>query len=1472
MLELTTLGRLSIRRHGELLTQHTARKTQALLVYLACIGRPVDRQAAAELLWPESRLERAKRNLGSAITSLRQHLGNDLAVTADTVALNPEAAVWLDVRVLEEQLRAGQTVEALELYRGAFLQGFSTRGMPTFEQWMMRERLRLQHAVADALQLSLVEQLAAGQLRTAIDQATHLLDLEPSLEAAAWQEKLQTALRCAQGDNLRQREEKQGLPSSPGPVSFTEREQAREERKRLLSAARAQARRQAALFRLSAELTATLEESEIHRRVVQGLHDTLGYDVVELLLVDPATGNRVGTFSIGFDHPPPYLPPGRGLSELPLLDGQLHYTPDVSQEPRYEYGVGGSEVDVPVRIAGEVQAVLVAESRATHAFDQDDLEVLTAAAQQAGMAIGKARLLAAQRKRADELDALHRTLADITAELELPVLLQAIVERAARLLGATGGELALYDEAQQDLRIVVSHNLGQDYVGGRHALGEGAMGRVAVTAEPLVIDDYHVWEGGLPQYAHIHATLAVPLKVGARLVGVFTSVSTDPARRFTPDDLHLLSLFAHQASIAIENARLYSKAQQEIAERTQAQAELRNYQQHLEDLVAERTGDLQASEERYRTLFDGVPAGLYRTTPEGRIIDTNLCQVQMLGYPSRQDLLAVNSAMLYEEPEDRVKWRALMEEHGLVRDFQVRFRRYDGTVIWVNDTARAVKDAQGHTLYYEGSIEDITERKRAEAELRAYQEHLEELVAARTAELRQSEERYRTLFDGVPIALYRSRPDGKPMVLNQAALQMLGYADQQEALMAIDTADLYVDPADRAQWQLLIEQEGIVRDFETRLYRRDGTIIWINDTARVVRDEQGQVLYYEGSFEDITRRKQYELEILRRKEYYEALFVNNPVAVVTADLKGDIVSWNPMAEKLFGYTPEQVIGRNLDEVVANDPSIRAEAVGYTNQVLTMGRVRATVRRTRKDGSLVDVDLLSLPVIVSGERVGFVAIYHDITDLQRARRDAEAASQAKTAFLANMSHELRTPLNAILGFSQLMDRDPKLSSQHREYLGIINRSGEHLLALINDVLEMSKIEAGKVTLQEKSYDLHRQLDSLEDEFRLRADQKGLTLTFTRDANVPQYIVTDEGKLAQVLGNLLGNAVKFTTEGSVTLRVTARPQAHPSQPQRRTLHFEVQDTGPGIAPEELLTIFDAFVQSETGRSAQEGTGLGLTISRQFVQLMGGELSVQSQLGQGSRFHFDIEVGLAAPDAVQTVRARSVRQVVALAPDQPTYRILVADDQDATRHLLIALLAPLGFEMQEAVDGQQAIELARSWHPHLIWMDMRMPTMDGYQATQRIKAMAKGEPPVIIALTASAFERDRERILAAGCDDFVRKPFRQEEIFETLAKHLKVRYVYQEGLAEPPVTTRGDATARRFTEVAAAALADLPVSLVAGLKHTTIRADVQAVRQVIEQIHGYDPLLADALADLAYEFEYQQILDLIDQAGDHEQQGPS
>jgi CheY-like chemotaxis protein/anti-sigma regulatory factor (Ser/Thr protein kinase) len=367
----------------------------------------------------------------------------------------------------------------------------------------------------------------------------------------------------------------------------------------------------------------------------------------------------------------------------------------------------------------------------------------------------------------------------------------------------------------------------------------------------------------------------------------------------------------------------------------------------------------------------------------------------------------------------------------------------------------------------------------------------------------------------------------------------------------------------------------------------------------------------------------------------------------------------------------------------------------------------------------------------------------------------------------MSHELRTPLTVILLYAELLKKKQGMADSIRAYGDTIHRSGKHLLTLIENVLDLAKIEAGRTTLHPTEFDLFALLDNLENMFLLNAQSRGLRLMFEYEQGLPKRVRADAAKLRQVLINLLGNAVKFTQEGSITLRVSAS--------EKTKLHFEVEDTGPGMAQDELETVFEPFVQSTAGQQAQVGAGLGLAISHKFIQLMGGEISVQSQPGKGTTFAFHIPVETVMVVAPQEQEDMSL-EVVGLEPGQPSYRLLVVDDMPDTRLLIMELLKPLGFEVREAENGQEAITLFEEWKPDLIWMDIRMPVMDGLEATRRIKATQAGSTTPIIAVTASVFDEDRAQILESGCDDFLRKPFSSMDIYKKLIEHLGVRFSYR------------------------------------------------------------------------------------------------
>ncbi|MGL6140159.1 MAG: ATP-binding protein, partial [Planktothrix sp.] len=404
------------------------------------------------------------------------------------------------------------------------------------------------------------------------------------------------------------------------------------------------------------------------------------------------------------------------------------------------------------------------------------------------------------------------------------------------------------------------------------------------------------------------------------------------------------------------------------------------------------------------------------------------------------------------------------------------------------------------------------------------------------------------------------------------------------------------------------------------------------------------------------------------------------------------------------------------------------------------------------------------------QTSFATLEHRVeertAELVIAKERAEVANQAKSSFIANMSHELRSPLNAIMGFSQLMLRNKNLPQEQSENAGIIHRSGEYLLTLINNVLDFAKIESGKTTLNQKDFDLHQLLDDLEDMLHLRATNAGLELIFDRADNLPHYIYGDGVKLRQILLNLLSNAIKFTETGGVVLRVNS---VFHKNTENYTLDFNINDTGVGIAPAELSQLFEAFSQTKSGQEAQEGTGLGLAISQQFVRLMGADITVTSELGEGTTFQFSIQV--KAGQANINHQNISEKRVISLAPNQPIYKILAVDDKPINCQLLMKLLIPLGFDVQQASNGQEAIKIWESWQPHLIFMDMRMPIMDGYEATKYIKSTTKGNATAIIALTASVLEEEKAIVLSAGCDDFMRKPFKESSIFNMLNKYLGV-----------------------------------------------------------------------------------------------------
>lgn len=477
-------------------------------------------------------------------------------------------------------------------------------------------------------------------------------------------------------------------------------------------------------------------------------------------------------------------------------------------------------------------------------------------------------------------------------------------------------------------------------------------------------------------------------------------------------------------------------------------------------------------------------------------------------------------------------------------------------------------------------------------------------------------------------------------------------------------------------------------------------------------------------------------------------------------------------------------------------------------------------------------------------LALMALEFSQSALKRAAEQSAVANQSKSQFLARMSHELRTPLNAILGFSQLMNRDEHLSLDQRQHLKIITRSGEYLLSLINDVLEMSKIEAGRMTFNENPFDLFQVVKTITEMLQLKASAKNLQLLVDLAPQIPRYLVTDEGKLRQVLINLLENAIKFTQIGWVKLRVY--PGAVPEQ-----VYFEVSDSGPGIDPQEFSLLFEPFAQTDSGRRSMQGTGLGLPISKQFIHLLGGELTLQSQLGQGSIFTFDIQARLA--DTIPTLPESFSSQVIGLEPGQPQYRLLVAEDVEENRLLLIKLFTPVGFQVRTANNGAEAIAVWKVWKPHLIWMDMLMPVMDGYEATRRIRALPGGQETRIIAITANAFSDTQTAALAAGCDDYISKPYQERVLFEKMGEVLNIRYCFRQEapFQNPRAENQGVLSANSLNVMSS--------DWVRELRQAALMMDESALEDLIAQIPQEHCALARGLKNLAENFRLDLLVHL-------------
>jgi PAS domain S-box-containing protein len=654
------------------------------------------------------------------------------------------------------------------------------------------------------------------------------------------------------------------------------------------------------------------------------------------------------------------------------------------------------------------------------------------------------------------------------------------------------------------------------------------------------------------------------------------------------------------------------------------------------------------------------------------------------------------------------------------------------------------------------------------AQLRESVETLEQRVEERTAELtealeaqREAEERYRRLVEELPLAVYTDKPDrtGTSTYISPRVEAIFGYPAERwmtegffESVLHDEDRERVLADADR---QLSGSADRLTDEY--RIIAADGGTRWVRDDQWIVRDDDGRPLHLQGFLMDVTQQTEAAAEIRRQKQYFESLVEISPVAVVTMGKDQVVTGWNPSAARLFGFTPDEAIGRHVDELILRTDELRDEGARVAEEAETTGRSELITRRMRRDGSLVDVEIVVVPLIVDGELVGSYAIYHDITELQEARQAADAANEAKSTFLATMSHEIRTPMNAIIGMSGLL-MTTELDGEQHEYASTIESSGEALLAIINDILDFSKIEAGRMDLEAVPFDVRGCVESAVELVGPVAARKGLEVTYALEPGTPETAVGDVSRLRQILLNLLNNGVKFTERGEITVELGGVP----TTVDTIDYHVAVRDTGIGIPPDRIGRLFESFSQADVSTSRRYGgTGLGLAISKRLAELMGGAMWAESTgvPGEGSTFHVNFVAG--ATDLAPSVL---VRDAVFAGR-----RALVVDDNDTNLRLLQELLGAWGLGTVTANDAGEALRRFAEDRVDLAVLDVLMPEIDGLDLAIRLH---ERRPDLPILLASSVGRREVEsdpRWGRAAVGGVVLKPIKASGLQAAIAEVL-------------------------------------------------------------------------------------------------------